>query len=106
MPRVGNPKKRRRTYFRQWRKYRALTQQQLANRLDTTKTTISEYERGKRGYTQDFLEALAEALQTDPVSLLSRDPVSSETLWSVWDHAKPGQRLQIIEVAKTLLKTG
>lgn len=106
MPRVGNPEQRRRTFIKEWRLYRDLTQQKLADRLETTKTTISELETGKRGYTQESLEAVADALQTDVASLLTRDPKSSENLWSLWDKAKPGQRRQIIEITQTLLKTG
>lgn len=62
-------------------------------------------ERGKRGYTQDMLEALAEALGTDPASLLMRDPTDPDAIWSIWDQAQPGERRQIIEVAHALLRT-
>jgi hypothetical protein len=63
-------------------------------------------ERAQRGYTQETLEAIAHALQTDVASLLMRNPAADEGLWSVWDQAKPGQRRQIVEIAKTLIKTG
>jgi hypothetical protein len=63
-------------------------------------------ERGLRGYTQDMLEALAEALTTDPASLLMRDPSDPEAIWSIWDQAKPGERRRIVEVAKALIRTG
>src|SRR5579859_1628556 len=105
MPRVGNPENRRPTFIKEWRIYRGLTQEQLAERLETSKTTISELESGNRGYTQDGLEAIAEALGTDPASLLMRRPGQDE-IWSVWEQAKPGQKTQIIEVVKTIIKTG
>jgi hypothetical protein len=35
-----------------------------------------------------------------------RNPADPEGIWSIWDQAKPGQKAQIVEVAKTLLKTG
>lgn len=106
MPRVGNPKRRRRHFIREWREHRGLTQEQLADRLDTTKANISRVESLKQGYTQDFLEACAEALQTDAASLLMRNPGDPDAIWSIWDQAKPGQRKQIIEVSKALVKTG
>ena len=39
--------------------------------------------------------------------LLEHDlPADPEGIWSVWDQAKPGERRQIVEIAKTLIKTG
>lgn len=106
MPRVGNPKRRRKTFIRAWREARNLTQEQLADRLLTTKANISRVETGTQGYTQDFLEACAEALGTDVASLLMRDPTHPEAIWSIWDKAKPGERQMIVDIAKTVLKTG
>jgi len=96
----------RRTYIREWRKHRGLTLEKVADRLDMTPGHISMLERGQRGYTQETLEAVASALQTDVASLLMRDPSDPEAIWSIWDQAKPGQRRQIVEIAKTLVKTG
>jgi len=67
---------------------------------------LSRIETGRQPYTQDLLEACAGALRTDPASLLMRDPSDPEAIWSVWDQAKPGERRQIVEVARTLIKTG
>jgi transcriptional regulator with XRE-family HTH domain len=74
--RIGyRPKRpRRRTFIKQWREYRDLTQDDLAERLETSKASISRIENGEQAYTQDFLEACADALRTDPASLLMRDP--------------------------------
>lgn len=97
---------RRRTFFAQWRKHRQLTQDQLADRMGTTKTRVSMKETGKEPYDQLYLEALATALNTDPASLLMRDPTDHDAIWSIWEQAKPGERRQIVEVAKTLIRTG
>jgi transcriptional regulator with XRE-family HTH domain len=67
-----------------------------------TPAHISMLERGQRGYTQGTLEAVAAALQTDVASLLIRDPTDSEAIWTIWDRAKPAQRHQLVEIAKTL----
>ena len=96
----------KRTFIREWRKYRGLTLEKVADRLDMTPGHISMLERGQRGYTQETLEAVASALQTDVASLLMRDPTDGDGMWSIWDQAKPGQRRQIVEIAKTLVKTG
>ena len=106
MPRVGNPKNRRPHFIREWREFRGLTQEQLADRLGTTKANISRVENRRQGYTQDFLEACADALMTEPASLLIRDPSKPEAIYSIWEQAKPGQRRQIIDIARTITSGG
>lgn len=103
---MAKPRKFRRTFIRQWRQFRNLTLEQLADRLDMTASHLSMLERGQRGYTQETLEEVAEALRTDVASLLMRDPTDPEGIWSVWEQAKPGERKMIVDIAKTVLKTG
>src|SRR5204863_9937591 len=95
--RIGFPKnrrtgaKRRKTFFKEWRDHRGLSQERLAERLDTSVASVSRIETGKQPYTQDYLEALAAALQTDPASLLMRDPSDPDAIWTIWDNAKQGE---------------
>ena len=102
----------RKTFIRAWRKHRGLTLEQLSSRMeelgeaDLGPSALSMLERGQRAYTQQSLEALAMALGTDVASLLMRDPTDPDAIWSVWDHAKPGERQMIVEIAKTVVKTG
>lgn len=99
--------KRRRTFIKEWRKYRNLTQEALAARVDMSPANLSLIERSLQNYTQETLEALADALRCDPSDLLNRDPTDPEGIWSIWDQAKPGERKQIIEMARILMrKTG
>ena len=95
-----------RTFIREWRQSRGLTLQQVANRIGITHASLSRIERGLQPYSQPLLEAIADVLQTEPASLLVRDPADREGIWSIWDQAKPGERRQIVEIAKTLIKTG
>jgi transcriptional regulator with XRE-family HTH domain len=106
--RIGyRPKRpRRRTFIKEWREYRQLTQDALAERLRTSKASISRIEGGTQAYTQDFLEACAEALRTDPASLLMRDPTDEDAVWSLWNDAKVSERQMIENIVKTVLKTG
>ena len=106
--RIGYRPKRahRRTFIKQWREYRNLTQDELAERLETSKASISRIEGGQQAYTQDFLEACADALMTDPASLLMRNPADEEAVWSLWDKAKVGERQMIEEIVRTVVKTG
>jgi transcriptional regulator with XRE-family HTH domain len=97
---------RRRTFFREWRKYRGYTLEQAAEIASMTAGNISAMERGAQGYTQDGLEALAHAYRCDPGQLLNVDPNSSD-IWSIWEVAKASDRQKIIEIAKTITgKTG
>lgn len=48
--------------FKNLRKERGLTQQELADRLGTTKSTISMYERGERRPGLDIAEAITDFL--------------------------------------------
>src|SRR5947209_16656746 len=93
------------TFIRAWRQHRGLTLEQVADRLDMTPGHISMLERGQRGYTQETLEAVAAALQTDVASLLMRDPTDPEAIWTVWDQAKPAQRRQLLVIAQALVRT-
>lgn len=97
---------RRRHFLKEWRKHRGLTQEQLAARVEMSTANLSRIEKGQQDYTQAVLEALADALQTDPASILIRDPTDEEAIWSIWDQALPGQRRQLVEIAKTITKTG
>jgi transcriptional regulator with XRE-family HTH domain len=82
--RIGNPARRRRHFIKEWREFRDLSQEQLAELIsqatgkDTTKTSISRIENGEQGYTQDSLEAIADALGTHVATLLSRPPSQAD----------------------------
>jgi transcriptional regulator with XRE-family HTH domain len=105
-PRVAlqKPQSRNRHFVRQWREHRGLSQDQLAARLEMSKASLSRIETLKQPYTQDFLEAwAAAALNTDPASLLMRDPTAQEAIWSIWEKAAPGERKQIEDVARVLV---
>jgi len=96
----------RKTFIKQWREHRRLNQEQLAERLEMTQSHLSMLENGKRGYTQETLEAVAEALQTDAASLLMRNPTDDDAIWSIWDNAKNAERSLIVDIARRITKTG
>ena len=68
------------------------------------KSNLSKVERGILPYNQEMLERLADALMTDPASLLMRDPTQPDAIWSIWERASPGERRQIETVAAALLE--
>lgn len=93
------------TFIRQWRKHRGLTLELLADRIAMSVGNLSMIERARTGYTQETLERLADALQCEPADLLTRNPQDPDGIWSLWDRAKAGERKQIIEVVKAVLRT-
>jgi transcriptional regulator with XRE-family HTH domain len=99
--------RRRRHYFKEWRLRRGFTQEQVAERIGTTKTRVSMKETGKEPYDQPYLEALAVALATDPASLIMRNPEDGDAIWSIWERAKPGERETIERLATAIIaRTG
>ena len=93
-------------FIKEWRKHRGLTQDQLAERIGMDRAYLSKIESGKRRYDQPFLEAAAVVLQCAPADLIMRDPTDPDGLWSVYDQLKPVERVQLVEIAKTIKRTG
>ena len=94
-----------RHFFKQWRKHRGLTQEQLAERIGIARSYLTKIERGTRRYDQPFLEAAAYALRCDPGDLIMRRPPSAETIWSIWETLTPPERLQAEAVIKAIRAT-
>jgi transcriptional regulator with XRE-family HTH domain len=115
MPRkLKKPSKAERspTQIKAWRKHRDMSLEKLSERLmvqveyDVSPGQLSRIERGEQPYSQDLLEALAMVLNTAPASLLNVDPTREDAIWSVWDTLSPVERVQVVEIAKTLKRTG
>lgn len=88
MPAVRKPRPQRRTFLRQWREYRQLTQEAAAERIGMDRTTLSRIERGRVPYDQALLEAAADAYACEPADLLVRDPSREDFIWSIMDTLK------------------
>ncbi|MFC5553249.1 helix-turn-helix domain-containing protein [Methylobacterium iners] len=109
MPRrVKGDRARGRHFIAEWRAYRGLTQEQLAERMATTKASISRVENYISSYTQDFLEACAYALMCEPADLIMRNPQDTSAPWSLWERAKEAEREQIVTIMRVIVgdKTG
>lgn len=91
----------RKTYFKEWRLFRGLTQEQLAERIGTTKAGVSKIETGRTLYNQSSLEAWAVALSCEPSDLISRDP-TQEDVRSLLERAPDDVRSAVV----LLLRTG
>jgi transcriptional regulator with XRE-family HTH domain len=96
---------RRLHFIADWRRHRDLTQAALGAALGISKASISRIERSIQPYNQDLLEAVAEVLQTEPASLLTRRPEESDPVLSVWERIPKPRRRQALAVLEALART-
>jgi len=103
---LSDRKPRRQTFLRAWRKYRGMTQDQVAEILEMDRSTISKIENGVLPYDQDFLERTSLVYLCEPEDLISIDPLKPDTprlVSSRMKHATPAQQKQIVELVNVLL---
>jgi transcriptional regulator with XRE-family HTH domain len=96
----------RRHFIAEWRRFRHLSQDQLAERIGISKATLSRIENKKIPYSQGLLEACADALLCGPADLIMRNPEAPDAIWTVWEQIPETERAQAIEVLKTFRRTG
>lgn len=97
-------RQRRRIFLKEWRVYRGLTQEQLAERAEMSPANISHLENGRINYTQEALEHLASALNCEPAHILMVDPTRDDAIWSIWERAEEAERTRIVDVARALVR--
>lgn len=100
MPVKIGPRRPRKIFLAEHREARGLTQEQLANRLETTAMTVSRWERGATSVTTGTLQAIAEALGSG---------MEAEDLYHHPDHPSPNQLLRgqpadVIENAMRMIR--
>ena len=110
MPPVKKPERTRgRTFLKEWRVYRDLTQEEAAARVDIDRTTLGRIEKGALPYNQDFLEKAAEAYGCEPEDLIMIDPLRPDPPKLVYDalkHASPSRQQEVWRMIEALLKSG
>lgn len=74
-----------RHYVKQWREYRGLTQEQLADRVDKSRGLISQIESGTTGLAEDMIYALAEAFRCAPGDLFRVNPLKEGIIVDITD---------------------
>jgi transcriptional regulator with XRE-family HTH domain len=94
----------RRTFIREWREYRGLTQVQLAHRLEGVvgQSTLSRLENGVYAYTQETLEGIAAALDCEPADLIGRLPGAPSELTLLVNKLSPEAQRKAIDIIKVM----
>lgn len=95
-----------RNYLRQWREKAKLSQDELAERVGTTKSVISLLENEKRPLSSKWLRKLADALGTTPGRILDINPEEANAdVLDIWDHIRAKDRDTAIRVLRSLTGT-
>lgn len=90
-----------RTYFKEWREWKGWTQQELADRMETTKQTVSRVENGERDWSKGYLEAFSHVIGCPrPEDPISRPPGAAITLDDMLRDASPEIRAEVLEFAR------
>lgn len=107
LPMADNDKNGGPNFLKAWREFRHLTQQELADLVDTNANMIGYLESGERGLSAKWLRKLAPALDTTAGMLLDHDPAQLDSdVIDIWAHAGARERRQISDIAKTIVRTG
>jgi transcriptional regulator with XRE-family HTH domain len=86
------------TFLREWREFRDLSQEEVADRLEIDRTTLSKIERRLLPYNQDFLERAALVYGCEPADILNTNPMKPappRLVFEALKSATPDQRQQI-----------
>lgn len=92
-------------FLRAWREYRGLTQQELAEAVETNANMVQYLEKGERGLSAKWLRRLAPALDTTPGMILDHDPLKLDSdVIDIWATASSRERRQLANIARALVK--
>ena len=94
-------------YLRQWRQFRGLTQQQLADAVNTSKTVVSEMERFNLQLSPKWLRRFAPVLRTQPGHIIDHDPADLDNdIIDIWSRIDEQDREQALRVLRSFERTG
>jgi transcriptional regulator with XRE-family HTH domain len=106
MPPVPKPKRdRTRHFFKEWREYRGMTQEQAIGRLGWSQSKLSRIESGQTPYNQDDLESAAEAYGCNKSDLIDVNPFKEGEVVDLMRLINDRNRDQAIRVLKALTGT-
>ena len=96
-------------YIKSWRLYRHLTQQQVAERVGLDKSVVSKVENHHIRYTQETLEAFAQAFDCQVGDLFSAPPneldLFRQAVRAAQQNGTPEQLETVAKVINAMVKT-
>lgn len=94
-------------FLQAWRKFRRMTQDELAEKVGTTKAVISLLESGNRPLSAKWLRKIAPVLNTTPGHLLDHDPNELPTdVIDIWASIDIRDRETARRVLESFRRTG
>lgn len=93
-----------RLYLREWRKFRDMTQEQLAEQMELTKGFISQLENGKERWNATHLARASRALRCEPAELLTIDPSNPGHGGGLFDRVPADRRAEAVRAVRALLE--
>ncbi|MCY1649101.1 helix-turn-helix transcriptional regulator [Caulobacter sp. SL161] len=92
-------------HLRDWRNFRGLSQEDLAEQIGTTKSVISLLETGERQLSPKWLFRLAPVLKTKPGAIIDHNPYDlPRDVIDIWLEIAEDQRPQAMKVLETFRK--
>lgn len=94
-------------YLREWRKHRGMTQEALADAVETSKSQISELERYNLQLSPKWLRRLSPVLGVQPGHILDHNPEELNTdVIDIWARIPERDRAQAARVLRSFTRTG
>jgi len=90
-------------HIQAWLDYRGKTHEQLASFLELSRPHVTKIANGSKPYNQSFLEGAAEYLETDPGSLLGRNPSEIDRLRDILHKASEEERQEVERYAEFIV---
>lgn len=91
-------------HLRAWRKFRHMTLDEVAEKIDTTKAVVQQLEVGRMSLSHKWLVRLAPVYETTPGMLLDHDPNDLPTAvletWAAIPAADQPKALEMLRVFK------
>jgi len=94
-------------HIREWREFRHMTQDELAEAIGCSKASIGHWENGAREVAPKWLYPIAKALNTTPGYILDHDPNNLPTaILDIWAEIPDESRGQAMRVLESFKRTG
>lgn len=102
-----------RHYIKEWRQARGLSLRRLADRLETTAggepllsyASLGRIERGEQPFTEETIQAIADALNVTRMALLEMHPEREATLIELFKRLPEAEQEHARRYLETLAKT-
>ena len=92
-------------YIREWRKFRGLTQANVALEMGISASYFTMIEKGHRRYDQKFLEAAARVLDCSMTDLIANPPGQWESIDAMIAELPEADRVRLASMVKAMIQS-